>query len=401
MINTETLEKLNDLGIGSDVDLLESKVFEMQDAAAEGNPIVADAVYDEYIRLLKDVKPESEALNRNWEKDEEPLSDDDEILKKIGMCSIQTITNYDELKWFKQVLNEIGRNVELMCSTKENGHAVRFVYRYGELVLASTRGRVSKGRNVLRHVKSAVKNYIEEFKDIPLVEIRGEAIVRKEDFLKVFKGKYKTPLSTVTGIMRDSVSDEELQYLHVVCYKIASNSNLLKFDKLSSEFEYLRKLGFETPEFATLEDVDSGNYEEAVEAFLQIFEQMVDSGRIVYDCDGIVVAINDTKTFYGVGKNGNSWRSNFAVKMGKHWECNIYDSVIKSIEWIPGKRFIVPKAVIEPVVTANGSTVRKVPLYNVGVMERYELFTGSTIFFRYGGETGVTLTDEFGNSVKK
>ena len=87
--------------------------------------------------------------------------------------------------------------------------------------------------------------------------------------------------------------------------------------------------------------------------------------------------------------------------MGKHWECNIYDSVIKSIEWISGKRFIVPKAVIEPVVTANGSTVRKVPLYNVGVMERYELFAGSTIFFRYGGETGVTLTDEFGNSVKK
>ena len=62
MINTETLERLNNLGIGTDIDLLETRVFEMQDAASEGNPIVDDAIYDEYIRLLKEVKPESEAF---------------------------------------------------------------------------------------------------------------------------------------------------------------------------------------------------------------------------------------------------------------------------------------------------------------------------------------------------
>ena len=61
---------------------------------------------------------------------------------------------------------------------------------------------------------------------------------------------------------------------------------------------------------------------------------------------------------------------------------------------------MTPKAIVKPVVTANGSSVTTVPLYNIGVMERYGYVPGATIYFRYGGETGVTLTDYLGNSVR-
>lgn len=73
--------------------------------------------------------------------------------------------------------------------------------------------------------------------------------------------------------------------------------------------------------------------------------------------------------------------------------------MIREIQFIPGKSFITPKAIIDPVVTANGAEVTNVPLYNIGVMERYRYIPGETIYFRFGGEQGVTLCDCYGNSV--
>ena len=53
-----------------------------------------------------------------------------------------------------------------------------------------------------------------------------------------------------------------------------------------------------------------------------------------------------------------------------------------------------------PVTTANGAQVTNVPLYNVGVMERYHYVPGETVFFRFGSEQGVTLCDCYGNSIR-
>ena len=50
-------------------------------------------------------------------------------------------------------------------------------------------------------------------------------------------------------------------------------------------------------------------------------------------------------------------------------------------------------------MTANGSTVTTVPLYNVGVMNKLKLIPGMPIHFRFGGETGVQLLTPDGMSV--
>ena len=44
----------------------------------------------------------------------------------------------------------------------------------------------------------------------------------------------------------------------------------------------------------------------------------MDREEIEYSCDGVVVGINDLDLFYNLGKNGNTWNSNFALKMGKY-----------------------------------------------------------------------------------
>lgn len=398
MVSKDTMELLEKLGFGADIDALETYVGNMQEAAGSGNPIVTDAVYDTHFSLLKQLKPESELLKRNWEVDDNELTEYDDVLKQYGMCSITTITEYSELYKFKAVLESIGHPIDLIASVKENGHAARAVYLNGRLYNGSTRGRYKKGRDITRHLKAVLPNYVEAWVSIPIVEVRGEMLVSISNFEAHLKNVLKTPLSSVTSLIRDSVSDAELKLLDMVCYKVLSSDGSLEFKSLSDEFNSLQEYGFKVPQHAVMQEVTPENLQYSVERLLKYFETKMDNGEVQYSCDGLVMAINDTDLFYSLGKNGNSWNSNFAVKMGKYWESNIYSAVIEQVVFMPGKSYMTPKAVIEPVVTANGSSVTSVPLYNIGVMERYGYTPGETLYFRYGGETGVSLVDVYGNS---
>lgn len=394
------MDQLNRLGFGADVDALESYVATLQDAAGMGNPLVTDAVYDMHVKLLKELKPNSEVLNRNWETEETELNEYDELLKKYGMTSITTISSLDELYKFRELLKSIGKPVDLMCGLKENGHGVRAVYLNGYLYSGSTRGRYKKGRDITRHLKAILPHYVPAWENIKIVELRGEMLVSIYNFENHLKNYLKTPLSSVTSLIRDSVSDSELNLLNFVAYKIlTSDDTVLNIATQWDEYKHLESCGFEVPQHARAKDVTASNLNNVVTQIVNHFEGMMDRGEIKYACDGIVVGINDRELFYNCGRNGNTWAGNFAIKMGKYWESNIYSSIIKEVIFVPGKSYMTPKAIINPVVTANGSSVSTVPLYNIGVMERYGYIPGAEIYFRYGGEMGVTTCDSLGDSV--
>ncbi len=400
MVNSNTMAELEKLGFGADIDALESYVATLQDAAGLGNPLVDDSVYDAHVRLLKQLKPTSSVLTRNWEVEDNDLGEYDSVLQKYGMCSITTITSMEELYKFKNTLNEIGHPVDIMASIKENGHGVRAVYLNGHLYGGTTRGRYKKGRDITRHLKAVLPEYVDAWRNIKIVEVRGEMLVSIDNFEKYLQNTLKTPLSSVTSLIRESVTDEELKYLDMVCYKVIAANGELEFDTLWDEFSHLEANGFNIPQRAKANGVTASSLDKMVELALNYFENLMDNHEVKYSCDGLVFAINDNNTFYATGKTGNAWNGNFALKMGRYWESNVYSSTIEEVQFIPGKSYMTPKAIITPVKTANGAEVVNVPLYNIGVMERYHYVPGEKIFFRFGGETGVTLCDYAGNSVR-
>lgn len=395
MVNSSLMDKLDSLGFGADVDALESYVASLQDAAGDGTPLVTDTQYDMYFNLLKELKPTSEVLLRNWETSDFDLEDTDRLLKQYGMLSITTIQDIDELYKFKDALGN--NQVNLFASCKLNGHAIRAVYKNGLLVSGSTRGRYKKGRDITRHLKAVLPTYIEKWEDISLIEVRGEMLVSLENFDNYLKDRLKTPLSAVTSLIRDSVTDEELKYLDCICYKIITND--IEFETLEEQFEELESNGFKVPIHKRYDDIDYYNLDETVENILEDFSLIADNNGIGYSTDGIVVAVDDCNDFRYMGLDGNSALGNFAIKMGRHWACNHYCGIIKDIEFVPGKKYFTPKAIIEPVVTITGAEVTTVPLYNVGVMNELKLIPGSEIHFRFGGETGVTLCTADGTKI--
>lgn len=399
MITTKQLAQLEALGFGSDIAKLEDYVLLMQDSAADGEPLVEDSVYDQHIRLLKELKPDSEAFTRNWEKDFGDIDvNRDKYLDSMGMKSITTCVNAKELSRVAQEHTKLGDSLEYFWSTKLNGHAFRAVYQYGELTFGTLRGRSKVGREITRHLKLLLPNKVEAWEDVALTEVRGELVVKKSVFREKLAGIRKSPLASITSISRDSAPDEEIKLINAVCYKMFQDN--FEFDTLEDEFNHLEDCGFEVAvhgkeTIKTEPTLFATTINNLVE---RLGKEYKAEALTTYDCDGLVVAINNNKKFYLLGPNKNAWWGNLAVKMGA-WECSHYISTVEEIEWCYGKKWITPKAHIKPTLTSSGQTVSVVPLYTVGNLVKLGLKPGATIHFRFGGETGVQLLTPSGESV--
>lgn len=399
MFTRDDLSLLDRLGFGSDVEKLEEYVASLQEYASSGEPKVSDDVYDTHFKLLSKLKPESAVLNRNWESVDRELEGDDILLKEFGMRSIRTIKDMSELSYFVNSVLADNKELDLLVSTKLNGHAIRAVYRYGSLVSGSTRGRYKKGRDITRHLKQILPNHVVSWEKEPYIEIRGEMLVSYENFKKV-SNYLKTPLSAVTSCIKESATEEEISLLSVVCYRLLKYRDSVTdngSETLLDEFKELDKNSFFIPRCTKLDAVNKENFMEYMDIVVEKFGAI--KNELDYDTDGIVVSVNDNNIFYNLGLDGNRFIGNFALKTGDAYGTKVYQSIIREIEWVYGKTYITPKAIIEPTKTANGAEVRVVPLYNIGMMEKLHLIPNERIYFTFGGETGVSLCDSMGNKI--
>lgn len=401
MISDRDLNIIESLGYANDVDGFEQYVMNLREKAAMGKPEVTDSMYDMYYRILKELKPESVIFKENWESEDNEAGEIDIQLKKHGMLSINTINSIEQLKYFVDDIERRGiERVDYLASCKLNGHAARAVYDNGLLVEATTRGRRTNGvgRSILEHVKVMLPEYVEQFNGLGIVEIRFEVIIKLENFNKV-RQFVKTPVSAVTSFIRETATTEEIELLDAVCYNIYCDE--LDFDTLESKYEFLQRCGFNIPKYLVINNVPISAFKGFIYKVISIFENFKENDELIYDTDGIVVSVNNIELLEDMGQQDKGLLGNFALKMGDVWGSKVYCSIINDIEWVYGKRNIVPKALIEPTVTDNGATVRVVPLYNLGVMLYFHYTVGEYVYFKFGGEQGVTLVSPTGDSISK
>lgn len=403
MITSKQLEELEALGFDSDIGKFEEYVAQLQDACADGEDMVTNSVYDQCKRLLTELKPDSELLKRNWEKDYgEADSQLDKYLISMGMKSITTCVKDGDIKVFSDMYSELlgETEVKFIAPLKYNGHAFRAVYRYGELYYGTLRGRKpgKKGRELTRHLKHVLPTHVSAWEDVEITEIRGELLVTEEVFRDKLSHIRKSPLASVTSLSRDSAPDDELSYLSAVCYKVFQDD--FEFDSLEEEFQHLKDCGFTIPRYTKFVCKPSELIEKVNSLSDNLGKMYKTPGFTAYNCDGFLVEVDNNKQFYSLGAHAqNAWKGNFAIKMGV-WECNHYRSIITEIVWEDGKLWKIPKAKTKAITTVSGQTTSfVVPLYNVGVMQKLHLVEGSEVHFRFGGETGVQLLTPTGESV--
>lgn len=366
------------LGAGfNSVEGLERYVLGLQDAERLGEPDVSDTVYDNLMRVLRTVKPESKVLNRSLPE---------RCYRGAGLTVIRDLS---ELSYLRHLFFEKGIDTSLLSSAKIVGHGVTIRYLDGRY----ESGTFRCGIDITEVLRSIVPAYLPELGFFRSVTIGGVVTISRKNFDKVSR-VYKTPLSAVTSFMRETLSVEERGLLSLVCNSIASEEEN-SFHSLLNEYQTLSALGFLIPTFRVTEGVGAYNFDARVEEILSEFTGLM----LPFDADGVVVRVNDNALFRELGENGNTYLGGFILKAGERFGAKVYSGLIHEIEWEYGSDKLSPRAVISPVTVYDGNTINTVPLYSVGVMRDNSFTVGSKIYFLYDNETGAMLCDEDGKIV--
>lgn len=366
------------LGAGfNSVEGLERYIRGLQEAEQIGEPEVSDSVYDNLIRVLRTVKPESKVLNRSLPE---------RCYRGAGLTVIRDLS---ELSYLRHLFFERGIDTSLLSSVKIVGHSVTIRYIDGRYAS----GEFRCGIDITEVLHSIVPAYLPELGFYRVVTIGGVVTISRKNFDKVSR-VYKTPLSAVTSFMRETSSAEERGLLSLVCDSIAREEEN-SFHSLLNEYQTLSALGFLIPTFRVTEGVGAHNFDARVEEILSEFTGLT----LPFDADGVVVRVNDNALFRELGENGNTYLGGFILKAGERFGAKVYSGLIHEIEWEYGSDKLSPRAVISPVTVYDGNTINTVPLYSVGVMRDNSFTVGSKIYFLYDNETGAMLCDEDGKVV--
>jgi NAD-dependent DNA ligase len=401
------------------IETCDASLRESQEEGVE--TLVEDSIYEALVDILKEVRPESSVLTKMWSDDssDEDLDTSNEevdylrLRREHPMLSINTIKQltYDKLKEFISALPYADDEpFDLMFSMKENGHGTEVVLTNGDIYWGGSRARSAVNiKDLTRQFKIVLKNQEilkDKLSDLDMCSIRGEYVLPYANFEKArsFNPSIKTVFSGVSSMIKASASDEEIELLEFVAYGFHADG--VEFDSDEDMYNFLDELGFITPLAYIERNVTKDTVIEVMEQVIETMEQ--DDAEYEYFTDGVVCSINDRRVLKEMGTepNGKYLLGRVALKVG-HWKQDSYSGIVYGYDWTDGRGKFSPVAIVvnrdfddddldfnpsadeNKVPTASGNRVNRVPLYEPANILQLGAYKHSTIFFRYGGESGV------------
>jgi DNA ligase (NAD+) len=348
-----------------------AKAYEQEDREIISN-YEYDALYDELLMLEKEtgvVLENSPTKRAGYEV----LSELPKFRHESPMLSL------DKTKEPAALASFLGSR-EGVLSWKMDGLTVVLTYRHGTLFRAVTRGNGEIGEVVTPNALT--------FKNIPKkidfdgeLVLRGEAIIKYSDFEKINAAlppeeQFKNPRNLCSGAVRQLNSRVTAQRrVNCVIFALISMKEMdgdtvrqeeIPFETRSSQFEFLRKLGFETVEYTKVTG-------ETVEGAVRDF-----AGRIAsndFPSDGLVLCFEDIAYGRSLGRTAKFPRDSIAFK----WRDETAETTLRYIEWSASRTGLInPVAVFEP-VELEGTTVSRASVHNVSIVEELRLGTGDRL----------------------
>ena len=361
----------------------------------DDNPIATDEEYDKLNR---------EVLG--FEQSNPTLIDPNSPTQRVGgvvlegfekanhlsrMWSQEDIFNTDELEdWIKRASKVVDRDsMQFVCEPKFDGASLNIIYENGVLKQAITRGDGTTGEDVTVNVKT--------IQSIPLtipynglIEIRGEVVIKKDDFLKINQERlangeptFANPRNAAAGSLRQldsSITAKRKLFFNV--WGVGQNS--LEFSKSSEVINFIHSFGFAKPPIQTI----CTTVEEIEAVYHEIIKQR---DTISMGLDGMVIKIDSLEAQSDLG---------YTVKFPR-WSCAYkFPAVEKTTKLLDiilqvGRTgAITPVAVVEPTLI-DGSTVSRATLHNFDEIKRLDLKIGDEVIIIKSGDIIPKITKVF------
>ncbi len=344
------------------------------------NPIIDDKKYDKlYDELLNLEKKTNYILKTSPTQriGDVILEKFEKSIHKSKMWSLDKVTSFDELKlWYNKNL-EIAKennltNPSYIVMQKFDGTSINLTYENGEFIKASTRGTGEIGENVSEQVKTIMSIPL-EILDKSSLEIRGEVIMTKEEFIKYNKVA-EVPLKNLrngaAGALRNlDVNETKKRNLSSFLFDIGYFENK-KFNTHFEILNFLKENKFKCAEYKLCNNLD------------EILEEInrIESIRenLNYDIDGVVISVNELDMRDLLGYTVKHPKFSMAYK----FEAIEGLTTLLDVEWNVGRSGRVsPTAILEP-IDIGGITIKRATLNNIDDIRRKNVKLNGDVLIR-------------------
>ena len=356
------------------------------------DPSIADGEYDFLLRELQFLENENPSLvtsdSPTQRVGSHPVSEFGTIKHRIPMLSLANGMNEAELVAFDERMQKglDQESVTYMAEPKLDGLGVELVYENGTFIHGLTRGDGFTGEDITHNLKTIrgipLSLRTNDLHAPPLLEIRGEVFIRKNDFKDLNKKQelneksaFANPRNAAAGSLRqlDPTITAE-RPLSIYCYEVGM-TNGVEFIDHASFLDSLKKWGLPVNPFIQIVTGSKG--------LIQFHQELEDQRNdLPYEIDGTVFKVNNYNKREDLGTRSRSPRWAIAGK----FKAQQATTVIHDIDVQVGRTgALTPVAKLEPVYIA-GVTVTNATLHNQDEIVRKDIRIGDTVLIERAGD---------------
>ena len=355
------------------------------------DPLISDHEYDSLFKELKKIESENPHLitldSPTQRVGGRPLDEFKQIAHKKPMLSLGNAFGNDELNaFYKRVTETLDiTDIQFSAELKFDGLAISLFYENGFLKYAATRGDGLVGEDVTHNIKTMKVIPLRLRSNSPpkILELRGEVLMNKDDFLKLNEHQQKqnlkvfaNPRNAAAGSLRQLdpavTAKRKLQFF---AYGLGEVDTSINFNYHSQMIDFIKDLGIPVSKYS---EIVQNNKD--MEAYFQ--KILGQRNALPFDIDGIVFKVNSIKSQNNLGFVSKAPRWAIAYK----FPAEEAETIVNDITVQVGRTgAITPVARLKPVFV-SGVTVTNATLHNEDEMNRKDIRIGDSVMVRRAGD---------------
>ncbi len=391
-----------DIAVSELTELREVLVFHEWNYHINFEPLISDYEYDQLYKKLEAIEaahPELITPESPTQRVSLQVTEGQATVKHLTpMLSLANSYNAEDLEAFDESIKKLTGEapdvkIKYCVEPKYDGGSVAFVYDSDKLLRASTRGNGIQGEVMTANARTLPSIPLSaSFSKLGIktVELRGEAVIRKDTFDKINAAREKNgqsifanPRNAAAGGLRMKNPNETRQrgievFLFQMGYALdeAGADAIAQYDSHHERINLLSELGFRVP---TIEKKYCEGIAEVI-SFIKEWDEKRDDYQ--YEIDGMVVKVDSYQLQEKCGSTQHHPRWAIAYK----FKAKQATTQLIGIEYQIGKiGSVTPVAKLEPVALA-GVTIGSVSLHNEEFISSKDLRIGDQVLVERAGD---------------
>ncbi len=358
-------------------------------------PQITDYEYDQLFSELLALEAKEKGLDLSDSPSQRvggaPLDAFQKVSHRLPMLSLANSYSVEDIFEFDERVRKFLRDdspVEYLCELKFDGLSMELVYENGQLIRAITRGDGTVGEEVTENIKTIRAIPLSLGKKAPtLLEVRGEVLMFKKDFLRLNENQqeaglqtFANPRNAAAGTVRQlDAKVAASRPLRFMAYALGATEGVSFSTQLEIE-EYFAD--FQIPTALALPEnlVKVCRGPEGVAEYYAHIEKV--RPTLPFDIDGIVIKVNSLRLQEDLGLVARSPRWATAAKFKPEQATTLVENIVVQVGRTGA---LTPVAIMTP-VKVGGVTVTNATLHNQEEIQRKDVRIGDTVIIQRAGD---------------